>query len=153
VKSEKLIQEITEIIEPILMSQGIELVDLEYQREAQGWVLRVTIDREGGVTIENCTQVSGEVSVVLEVRDIIPNAYVLEVSSPGLTRRLKKREDFEKCRSRLVKIRTFEPIDGQRNFMGILRGMEGESVRLEVGTRVQEIPFQAIAKANLEVEF
>ena len=152
-KSEKLIREITEIVEPILMSQGIELVDLEYQREAQGWVLRVTIDREGGVTIENCTQVSGEVSVVLEVRDVIPNAYVLEVSSPGLTRRLKKREDFEKYRSRLVKIRTFEPIDGQRNFMGILLGMEGERVRLEVGTRVQEIPFQAIAKANLEVEF
>jgi ribosome maturation factor RimP len=153
VKSEKLIQEITEIVEPILVSQGIELVDLEYQREAQGWVLRVTIDRGGGVTIENCTQVSGEVSVVLEVRDVIPNAYVLEVSSPGLTRRLKKREDFEKYRSRLVKIRTFEPIDGQRNFMGIILDMEGENVRLEVGTRVQEIPFQAIAKANLEVEF
>ncbi|MCX5905767.1 MAG: ribosome maturation factor, partial [Deltaproteobacteria bacterium] len=76
-KSEKLIREITEIVEPILMSQGIELVDLEYQREAQGWVLRVTIDREGGVTVENCTQVSGEVGVVLEVRDVIPNAYVL----------------------------------------------------------------------------
>jgi ribosome maturation factor RimP len=152
VKFSQLLEEIRQVAEPILQSEGLELVDLEYQREAQGWVLRVYIDRDGGVTVEDCAEVSGELGAVLEVRDLIVNPYVLEVSSPGLTRSLKKPEDFKKFQNRLVKIRTFEPIDGRRNFKGILQGLEGEKVRLKMEGQLYEIPLEGIAKANLEIE-
>lgn len=145
-------EEVRQVVEPILESQGMELVDLEYRRESQGWVLRLYIDREGGISVNDCAEASGEVGAVLEIRDLIPNPYVLEISSPGLSRPLKKREHFEKYQNRLVKIKTFEPVEGRRNFKGTLLGLEGESVCLEVEGRIYEIPFQNIAKANLEVE-
>jgi len=128
------------------------LVDLEYQRESQGWVLRIYIDQEGGVTVEDCAEVNREVGTTLEVRNLIANPYVLEVSSPGLTRSLKKAEDFIKYQTRLVKVKTFKPIEGRRNFKGTLLGLEGERVRLMVEGRIYEIPLQDITKANLEIE-
>jgi ribosome maturation factor RimP len=152
-KSEKLLQEVREAVEPILQSQGFELVDLEYQRESRGWVLRIYLDREGGVTLDDCAGVSHEVGTVLEVRDVIPTAYVLEVSSPGLTRPLKKPEDFNRFRNQLVKIKLYQPLNGRRNFKGTLLGLEGETVRVEVDQQVFEIPLQSIAKANLEIDF
>jgi len=152
-KFEKLLQEISQVIEPILQSQGLELVDLEYQRESRGWVLRIYLDREGGVTLDDCTAVSHEVGAVLEVKDLIPNAYILEVSSPGLTRPLKKPEDFNKFRNQLVKIKLFEPLDGRKNFKGTLLGLEEDKVRVEVDQQVFELPLTHIAKANLEIDF
>jgi ribosome maturation factor RimP len=152
-KSEKLLQEVREAVEPILQSQGFELVDLEYQRESRGWVLRIYLDREGGVTLDDCAGVSHEVGTVLEVRDVSPTAYVLEVSSPGLTRPLKKPEDFNRFRNQLVKIKLYQPLNGRRNFKGTLLGLEGETVRVEVDQQVFEIPLQSIAKANLEIDF
>ena len=152
-KFERLLEEVRQVVEPILQSQGYELVDLEYRRESQGWVLRMYIDREGGVTVEDCAGVSGEAGAVLEVKDLIPNPYVLEVSSPGLTRRLKKPEDFNKYRNRLAKIRLYEPLEGRKNFKGTLLGLEGERVRMQVEGRVYELPLQGIAKANLDIEF
>jgi ribosome maturation factor RimP len=152
-KSEKLLQEVREVVEPILQSQGYELVDLEYQRESRGWVLRIYLDREGGITLDDCTGVSHEVGAVLEVKDVIPNAYVLEVSSPGLTRPIKKPEDYNRFRNQLVKIKLFQPLDGRRNFKGILLGLEVETVRVEADGQVFEIPLQSIAKANLEIDF
>ena len=151
-KADRLLAEIQEVVQPILVSQGFELVDLEYQREGKGWVLRLYIDREGGIHLDDCADVSRDLGAVLDVHDIIPHSYRLEVSSPGLTRPLKKLEDFEKYQNRRVKVRTFEPIAGQRNFVGILRGMEGDKVRLEFEGQILEIPFGAIAKANLEIE-
>jgi ribosome maturation factor RimP len=153
VRFDKLVEEVREIAEPILTSEGYELVDLEYRRETHGWVLRFYLDREGGVTVEECAEVSGEVGAVLEVKDIIPNPYILEVSSPGLTRPLKKPEDFNKYRNRLVKIRLQGPLEGRKNFKGTLLGLEGEKVRLEIEGRVYDLPFQGIAKAHLEIEF
>ena len=152
-KFEKLLEEVRQVIEPLLQSQGFELVDLEYQREPQGWVLRIYLDLEGGVTLDDCAEVSGEIGAVLEVKDVIPNPYVLEVSSPGLTRPLRKPEDFNKFRNRLVKIKLYEPLEGRKNFKGTLLGLEGEKVRLEIEGRVYELPLQGIAKANLEIEF
>ncbi len=152
-KFETLLQEVREVVEPILQSQGYELVDLEYQRESRGWVLRIYLDREGGITLEDCTGVSHEVGAVLEVKDVIPNAYVLEVSSPGLTRPLKKPADFNRFQNQLVKIKLNKPLDGRRNFKGTLLGLEGETVRVEVDRQVFEIPLQSIAKANLEIDF
>jgi ribosome maturation factor RimP len=153
VKFEELLEEVRQIIEPLLQSQGFELVDLEYQREPQGWVLRIYLDREGGVTLDDCAEVSGEIGAVLEVKDVIPNPYVLEVSSPGLTRPLKKPEDFNKFSNRLVKIKLYEPLEGRKNFKGTLLGLEGEKVRLEIEGQVYELPLQGISKANLEIEF
>ena len=152
VKLDHLLQEVRQVVEPILQSQGRELVDLEYQRESRGWVLRIYIDQEGGVTVEDCAEVNREVGTTLEVRNLIANPYVLEVSSPGLTRSLKKAEDFIKYQTRLVKVKTFKPIEGRRNFKGTLLGLEGERVRLMVEGRIYEIPLQDITKANLEIE-
>ena len=152
-KFEKLLEEVRQQIDPLLRSQGFDLVDLEYQRGPQGWVLRIYIDREGGITLDECAEVSGEIGTLLEVKDVIPNPYVLEVSSPGLTRPLKKPEDFNKFSHRLVKIKLYEPLDGRKNFKGTLLGLEGEKVRLEAEGRVYELPLQGIAKANLEIEF
>jgi ribosome maturation factor RimP len=152
-KFEKLLQEVREVVEPILQSQGYELVDLEYQRESRGWVLRIYLDREGGITLDDCTGVSHEVGAVLEVKDVIPNSYVLEVSSPGLTRPLKKPEDFNRFRNQLVKIKLYQPLNGRRNFKGTVLGLEGETVRVEVEGQVFDIPFPSIAKANLEIDF
>ncbi|HYB22061.1 MAG TPA: ribosome maturation factor RimP [Thermodesulfobacteriota bacterium] len=152
-KFDKLLEEVRQVVEPILQSQGFELVDVEYRREPPGWVLRIYLDREGGVTLDDCAEVSGEIGAVLEVKDLLSNRYVLEVSSPGLTRPLKKREDFNKFSNRLVKIKLFEPLEGQKNFKGTLLGLEGEKVRLEIGGRIYELPLQRIAKANLEIEF
>ncbi len=151
-KFNQFLQEIREVVEPMLQSQGLELVDLEYQREVQGWVLRVYIDREGGISVEDCAAVSGELGAILEVKDLIQNPYLLEVSSPGLTRPLKKREDFNKYRNHLIHLKTFEPIDGRKNFNGILLGLEEEKVRLEVEGRIIEISYKNIAKTNLEIE-
>jgi ribosome maturation factor RimP len=151
-KFENLLQEVRQVVEPILESQGLELVDLEYQRESQGWVLRIYLDREGGVSLDDCAGVSHEVGAVLEVKDLIPSAYILEVSSPGLTRPLKKPEDFNKFRNQMVKIKLYEPLDGRRNFKGTLLGLEGDRVRVEVEQQVYELPLQRIAKANLEID-
>ena len=152
-KFEKLLGEIRQVIDPILHPQGLGLVDLEYQRESRGWVLRLYLDREGGVTLDECVEVNREVGAVLEVKDLIPNPYVLEVSSPGLTRPLRKPEDFNKYRNRLVKIKLYEPLEGRKNFKGTLLGLEDERVLMEVEGRVYELPLQGIAKANLEIEF
>ena len=152
-KFDKLLEEVRQVVEPILRSQGFELVDVEYRREPQGWVLRIYLDREGGVTLDDCAEVSGEIGAVLEIKDLVSNPYVLEVSSPGLTRPLKKPEDFNKFSNRLVKIKLFEPLEGQKNFKGTLLGLVDEKVRLDVEGRVYELPLQRIAKANLEIEF
>lgn len=152
-KYDQLIQEVQEVIDPILQAQGLELVDLEYQREAQGWVLRLYVDREGGITVADCAEVSGEIGALLEVRDLITNPYILEVSSPGLTRPLKKPADYNKYQKRLVKIKTFEPLEGRKKFQGILLGMEDEKVCVETEGRIFKIPLHGIAKANLEIEF
>ena len=151
-KFESLLQEVRQIVEPILESQGLELVDLEYQRESQGWVLRIYLDREGGVSLDDCAGISHEVGAVLEVKDLIPSSYTLEVSSPGLTRPLKKPEDFDKFRNQMVKIKLYEPLDGRKNFKGTLLGLEGDRVRVEVEQQVYELPLQRIAKANLEID-
>ena len=151
-KFDKLSQEVRQVVEPILESQGFELVDLEYQRESQGWVLRIYLDRQGGVSLDDCAGISHEVGAVLEVKDLIPSSYTLEVSSPGLTRPLKKPEDFNKFRNQMVKIKLYEPLDGRKNFKGTLLGLEGDRVRVEVEQQVYELPLQQIAKANLEID-
>jgi ribosome maturation factor RimP len=150
---------ITELAEPLLASLGMELVEVEYRREGREMVLRLYIDREGGVTLDDCAAASRELSALLDVEDFIPGHYSLEVSSPGLNRPLKKESDYRKYQGRLVKVRTFELLaddagNRRKTFTGELLGLEEGVVRLRLTEgQTAGIPLEKIAKANLEFEF
>lgn len=135
--------------EPLLGDMGMELVEIQFRREGHGWVLRLFIDKEGGITIDDCAAVSREISAYLEVEDLIDHAYHLEVSSPGLERPLRKREDFIRFAERLARIKLREPINGQRVLIGTLLGLEGEMVLLEMDNETVRIDMENIAKARL----
>jgi ribosome maturation factor RimP len=148
---EQLIQRITEIIEPVISGQGYELVHLELLGGRRNAVLRITIDRPGGITIDECAHLSHQISVVLDVEDPIPHRYTLEVCSPGLERGLYKKGDYERFAGQPAKIQTFEALDGRRTFNGELLGISGDMVTIHednLGKDVQ-IPYQQIRKANL----
>ncbi len=154
-----LISRVTEIAAPLAASHGLELVDLEYKREGPAMVLRISIDREGGVTLDDCANVSRELSEILDVEDVIQGHYTLEVSSPGLNRPLKKDADYERYRGRLIKVRTFELLpddegNPRKTFVGELLGLDGGLVRLKLTEgQTAGIPLGKVAKANLEFEF
>ncbi len=150
------------LAESTLAPMGFELVDLEYRTEGRDWILRLFIDREGGVTLDDCADVSREFGALLEVEDILHHAYRLEVSSPGLDRPLKKAADFERFRGHLVKVKTLESVDPdqrghtRKTFLGELLGFENGVVSLRQTDKkggVVAIPIEGIAKANLEPEF
>ena len=157
-----LLDDIRRILAPILADLGLEEVDLEYRREGRDMVLRIFIDKPGGVTLDDCAELSREFGAVLEIEDLIHNAYRLEVSSPGLDRPLKKADDYRRFAGERVKLKTFEQLDPdnrghqRKTFGGRLLGLEGETVRLlqldKKGGEVA-IPLAAIAKANLDPEF
>ncbi|PLX96937.1 MAG: ribosome maturation factor [Desulfuromonas sp.] len=159
---ETVLERVQRLVEPILVDAGMELVDLEYKREGRDWFLRLFIDKEGGVTLDDCAGISHEVGALFEVEDVIDTAYRLEVSSPGLDRPLKKAADFERFAGKLVKIKTYEKIDPdqrghqRKTFTGELLGLVGGEVRIRQTDRKggeASFPFEAIAKANLEFEF
>ena len=154
--------QIQAMVDPILDDFGLECVDIEFKREAQGQVLRIFIDKEGGVTLDDCVTVSRELGAVLEVDDPVPGAYRLEVSSPGLDRPLKTPRDFERFAGQPVKIKTFSMLDpdqrghSRKTFKGTLLGVTGEGVRvLQTDKKGGEalLPFTEISKAHLEPEF
>jgi len=129
------------------------LVDVEYMWERGGWVLRVLLDKEGGVALDDCARVSGEFGQLLDVEDAIPTSYRLEVSSPGLDRPLKQEEDFVRYSGRRVRIKTKDHVSGRRNFKGELLGCTEGKVMVKVeGSEVFVIPLSSILKANLEIE-
>lgn len=144
---------VSQMVEPIVASHGMELVHVEYRREARGWVLRIYIDREGGVSLDDCVLVSNEVGPVIDVEDLFQASYTLEVSSPGLNRVLKNERDFERFRERPVRIRTHNPIGKRRNLRGRLLGCTEGVIHIEVDGEVLSIPLSNVAKANLEFEF
>ena len=144
---------LVELITPIVEESNYELVDVEYKNEAGGMVLRVYVDKLGGITIDDCSIISRELSTVLDVNDLISNSYRLEVSSPGLRRPLKKKNDFEKYIERTVKIKTKELIMERKNFLGVLKGIENETVMIDIDGKMYTVPLDSIVKANLELEF
>lgn len=152
-------ERLTEVIEQIATPLGMELVDLEYKREGRDMVVRVFLDKEGGITLDDCAAVSRELSDILDVEDIISGHYNLEVSSPGICRPLKKVADFQRYTGKLVKVRTYDMwADDQGNkrktFLGTLTGIEDGviGVNLKEGQHAA-IPLDKVAKANLEFEF
>jgi len=150
------VEEIRQILDPILKSMGLDLWDLEFQKQGPKWLLRVYIDREigSGVTLGDCEAVSRDLGAALDVEDIIQHAYTLEVSSPGLDRTLSKPEHFVRFEGSLVKIKTFAPVNGEKVFRGRLRGLVGTVVKVELESgETLNIPLSNITKTSLEVEF
>jgi ribosome maturation factor RimP len=152
---------VTEIVEelakPIVAELNLELVDVEYVKEGKDWFLRVFIDSETGVDIEECGMVSERLSEALDKEDPIPHLYFLDVSSPGAERPLKKEQDFHKAVGKQVAIKTYEPVDGEKMFEGKLLSYDGETVTLAmiIKTRKKEIqiPMEKVASARLAVTF
>ena len=147
------VEKIRQILGPILESMGLSLWDLEFHKQGPQWLLRIFIDREsGGVTLSDCETVNRDLGAALDVEDIVSHAYTLEVSSPGLDRTLSKPEHFVRFTGSMVKIKTFQPIDGQKVFRGKIRGWVDGMVKVELETgTVLEIPMTGITKASLEV--
>jgi len=140
------------MVDSILLNEEMELVDIEYRRESKGWILRLILDKEGGVTLDNCTRVSQEVGRNLDVEDFIQTPYTLEVSSPGLTRPLKTEKDFMKYCNRLIKVKTVDPVENRRQFKGELLGVSQGQIEIKVEGEVFQISLSNVAKANLEIE-
>ncbi len=150
---EEVIEGVREILNPLLLEGGLELVDLEYRREGRGRVLRIYIDKEGGVTVDDCAKLSRELGILLDVHDVIPGSYNLEVSSPGLTRALKRPRDFERFRGKMVKIKTKMDIEDRRVFVGRLLDFADNVATVLVDGRTYFIEYDKIEKANLELDF
>jgi len=132
---------------------GVELVHAEVAGTGRNTIVRVFIDKPDGVTHENCSLISQHVGTVLDVEDLIDSAYTLEVSSPGLERGLYKRADYERFAGYLAKLKVREPVGGQRNFRGRIRGVESDDVLFDDKTSGQvRIPLSSVAKANLEID-
>jgi ribosome maturation factor RimP len=156
-----ILEKINRLISPMLEDMGLELADLEYKRESRGWTLRIFIDKEGGVTLDDCADASREISALLDVEDVIETAYNLEVSSPGLDRPLKTLRDFERFQGRLAKVKTRDKLDPdgrgheRKIFVGELMGLADDRVRILQTDKkggIVEIPWEEIEKANLEFD-
>jgi ribosome maturation factor RimP len=150
---QNIISNIKELLEPILIDKNIGLFDIEVKGLGGRGVLRVFIDKEEGVTIDDCTKVSRELGTLLDVHDVIPGSYNLEVSSPGLTRPLKKPGDYIRFKGKTVKIKTIEDIENKKVFIGKLLGFIDETVSIETEGVEYLIPYNNIEKANLELDF
>lgn len=148
---------VEELVTPIILDMDLDLVDIEYVKEGKNWFLRVFIDSEDGIDIEECGIVSERLGEKLDEIDPIPNNYFLEVSSPGAERPLKKVKDFEKAIGKNVNIKTYEQIEGEKQFEGKLLDFNGETLKLEIKmkTRIKEveIPYEKVAKARLAIIF
>ncbi|HAX52519.1 ribosome maturation factor RimP [Muricomes intestini] len=130
-RKEQYEQQTEELLEPIVAGFGFELVDVEYVKEAGTWYLRAYIDKPGGITVDDCEAVSRKFSDVLDERDYIEDAYIFEVSSPGLGRPLKKEKDFKRSLGEEVEIKTYRAIDRQKEFTGILKDYDKDTVTIE----------------------
>ena len=157
----KEVEQLWQLVEPPVMGAGLELVELDFNREAEGWVLRVYIDRpwtnndqggehsQGSISFDECERVSRDLSAALDVADAITHAYRLEVSSPGLERPLRRARDFQRFAGQKAKIRTVDMVEGRRNFSGTIRGANGDAVEVECDGRSYQIALGVIARAHL----
>ena len=155
VKATDVQQIVAEMVMPYLDREGFELVDVEYVKEGGNRYLRVFVDKEGGIDIDECGLISEYLSERLDETDPIKDAYILEVSSPGAERPLKKPEDFRRAVGKDVYITTYESIEGMKEFEGPLIDYDGESVTVKAGKKQQEIviPMSKVASARLTIIF
>jgi ribosome maturation factor RimP len=138
------------LAEPLLRSEGMTLIDVEYRRERNGWILRVIIDKDGGVTLQDCIDISSQLGDLLDAKTDLEGPYHLEVSSPGLDRPLRAPKHFIHFQGCKALIKTSKPVDGKRRFRGILGRYSDGVVELVVKERAVPIPYEAIVKARLD---
>jgi ribosome maturation factor RimP len=150
-------EQIKSIIEDMLKDfveqNGFEIVDIEYVKEGSNWFLRVYADKEGGIDIDDCGRISEYLSVQLDEKDPITDAYFLEVSSPGAERPLKKTQDFYKAVNSHVFVTSYELIDGSKEFEGLLQSYDEEVLVIEIGKKKISIPVAKVASARLAIVF
>lgn len=153
-KREAYEQQTEQLLLPIIESHGFELVDVEYVKEAGTWYLRAYIDKPGGITVNDCELVSRTFSDILDEKDYIEDTYVFEVSSPGLGRPLKKEKDFARSLGEEVEIRTYRAIDRQKEFIGILKEYDKDTVTIEYEDETtQKFERSEIALIRLAIHF
>lgn len=148
-KKQSIEEQAEAIFLPLVQEHGFELVDVEYVREGTNWYLRAYIDKEGGISVDDCELISRQAEPILDEQDIVSGAYILEVSSPGLTRPLKKDRDYERNLGKPVEVRTFRPVDGDKEFIGDLLRYDKDTIVLDVGQEdAEEI---TIERKNISV--
>ena len=149
---DRTVSRIWEVAAQIADGEGMEVVDVELRPEGsrRGRVLRLYLDKHGGPNIDELGRVSRQLSELLDTQDIVEGSYTLEVSSPGINRPLKKPEHFQRFIGKRVRVRTGDMIEGRRSFLGILKEVTGEKIRIEVEGKQYDIPFSTIEKSNYE---
>ena len=153
-KKELYEQKTEELLLPIMNEFRFELVDVEYVKEGSNWYLRAYIDKPGGITVDDCEAVSRRLSDLLDEEDFIDDAYILEVSSPGLGRPLKKDKDFARSIGEEVEIRTFRPVDHEREFTGVLKDFDKNRLVIELEDHeIMEFSRDNIALVRLSFDF
>ncbi len=150
---ETYIKKTEEFITPILENKGFELYDIEYVKEGQDYFLRVYIEKPGGITIDDCVEVSREMNEILDREDYIKDAYTFEVSSPGLLRPFKIDKDYERALNEDVEIHTFKPIDKQKEFIGTLKSYDKDSVTVEIDGEEKTFTKKGISLIRKYIEF
>lgn len=148
-RDRQLVARIWQLAEPVIEAEAMELVEVQYRREPQGWVLRLYVDKEDGVTIDDCTTVNRVIGDLFDVADPIEHAYHLEVSSPGLDRPLRKYEHFEREVGNVIKVVTSIPFENRRKFKGILTGAESDAITLDCDGQSYSIPLAVVERASL----
>ena len=138
-KREEYEQKTEKLLMPIMEANGFELVDVEYVKEAGNWYLRSYIDKPGGITVDDCEVVNRELGDLLDRDDFIDESYILEVSSPGLGRPLKKERDFIRSKGEEVEIRTYRMVDRQKEFRGVLKAWDKDTVTIETEDGQEQI--------------
>jgi len=146
-------ESIIAIIEPVVREENLELVDVEYKKFGKSWTLRVYIDKEGGVMMEDCQKISRRIEDLIEIDELISNAYVLEVSSPGLDRPLKKEREFLKFRHKPIRVKIFSAMGDRKNFSGTIEDCQDRILTLNENGTLLKIPLDNIAQAKLIIEF
>lgn len=152
---ETLIHRVAGIAERAARREGVSVWDIELAGSGRRRVLRIFIDKPGGVTLEDCERISQQVGAVLDAEDVVPGeSYQLEVSSPGIERRLTRPGHFDLCRGKKARLQLKEPVEGQRRWEGVLQGIDGDCVVLETGSgNVIRVRMELIEKANLQFEW
>ncbi len=148
--TQKFVAEVEFLAKSLLESEKIRLIDVEYRREPKGWVLRVFIDKQGGVTLDDCAVVSNQLGDMLDAKTNWDKPYHLEVSSPGLNRPLTKKKHFVYFEGRLAVIKTNRLVEGKKHFKGVLAGFSAGVVTLLVDDQPVAIPYDTIVKAHLD---
>ena len=146
------LESVKSLLDPITREKGCFVLDVEFKREGPERVLRITLDKPGGITMEECAQVNTKLGEILEQSNAINEHYVLEVTSPGLDRTLKKDSDFEWALGKNIKVSTYGPLDGKNVFKGKLFGLGDNAIVIEENGVSTEIPRDMIAKAKLDPE-